>query len=120
DCGANGYGAECCFVHPFCRFWSVLVLCSLSDGFVLCYELYFSPFALWFCELCFPVDERGTVKSVVQYFEEMYGFTIHNMTWPCLQVGNPQSPNYLPMEVCKIVEGQRYSKRLNERQIAAL
>ncbi|URE16405.1 hypothetical protein MUK42_34091 [Musa troglodytarum] len=48
--------------------------------------------------LRFPVDERGTVKSVVQYFEEIYGFTIHNMTWPCLQVGNPQSPNYLPME----------------------
>ncbi|KAI3898475.1 hypothetical protein MKX03_026055 [Papaver bracteatum] len=24
------------------------------------------------------------------------------------------------MEVCKIVEGQRYSKRLNERQITAL
>lgn len=24
------------------------------------------------------------------------------------------------MQVCKIVEGQRYSKRLNERQITAL
>ncbi|CAD5187417.1 unnamed protein product [Musa acuminata subsp. malaccensis] len=42
---------------------------------------------------------------------------------PCLQVGNPQRPNYLPTEVSdkfSIVEGQRYSKRLNERQIAAL
>ncbi|URE16404.1 hypothetical protein MUK42_34091, partial [Musa troglodytarum] len=51
--------------------------------------------SIWFAT---NVDERGTVKSVVQYFEEIYGFTIHNMTWPCLQVGNPQSPNYLPME----------------------
>ncbi|XP_047310197.1 protein argonaute 1-like [Impatiens glandulifera] len=71
-------------------------------------------------ELTFPVDDRGTVKSVVQYFQETYGFIIQHTQWPCLQVGNPQRPNYLPMEVCKIVQGQRYSKRLNERQITAL
>ncbi|XP_008812792.1 protein argonaute 1B-like [Phoenix dactylifera] len=71
-------------------------------------------------ELTFPVDDRGTVKSVVQYFQETYGFTIQHTNLPCLQVGNQQRPNYLPMEVCKIVEGQRYSKRLNERQITAL
>ncbi|KAG1361119.1 hypothetical protein COCNU_09G005820 [Cocos nucifera] len=71
-------------------------------------------------ELTFPVDERGTMKSVVQYFQETYGFTIQHTNLPCLQVGNQQRPNYLPMEVCKIVEGQRYSKRLNERQITAL
>ncbi|KAI9073161.1 hypothetical protein K1719_044867 [Acacia pycnantha] len=71
-------------------------------------------------ELTFPVDERGTVKSVVEYFYETYGFVIQHTQWPCLQVGNTNRPNYLPMEVCKIVEGQRYSKRLNERQITAL
>ncbi|KAL4574638.1 hypothetical protein LXL04_021474 [Taraxacum kok-saghyz] len=71
-------------------------------------------------ELNFPVDERGTMKSVVEYFRETYGFVIQHIQWPCLQVGNTQRPNYLPMEVCKIVEGQRYSKRLNERQITAL
>lgn len=96
-----------------------------------------------FC-ISFPVDDRGTVKSVVEYFYETYGFVIQHTQWPCLQVGNQQRPNYLPMEVsicpyvshccldilvlhatfwkqvCKIVEGQRYSKRLNERQITAL
>ncbi|XP_044477093.1 protein argonaute 1-like isoform X2 [Mangifera indica] len=71
-------------------------------------------------ELTFPVDDSGTLKSVVEYFYETYGFTIKHTQWPCLQVGNQQRPNYLPMEVCKIVEGQRYSKRLNERQITAL
>ncbi|KAE9588291.1 putative post-transcriptional gene silencing PAZ-Argonaute family [Lupinus albus] len=71
-------------------------------------------------ELTFPVDERGTLKSVVEYFFETYGFIIKHTQWPCLQVGNTQRPNYLPMEVCKIVEAQRYSKRLNERQITAL
>ncbi|XP_031104991.1 protein argonaute 1 [Ipomoea triloba] len=71
-------------------------------------------------ELTFPVDEMGTTKSVVEYFRETYGFVIQHTQWPCLQVGNQQRANYLPMEVCKIVEGQRYSKRLNERQITAL
>ncbi|KAJ8559744.1 hypothetical protein K7X08_003802 [Anisodus acutangulus] len=71
-------------------------------------------------ELTFPVDERGTMKAVVEYFRETYGFVIRHTQLPCLQVGNTQRPNYLPMEVCKIVEGQRYSKRLNERQITAL
>jgi eukaryotic translation initiation factor 2C len=60
------------------------------------------------------------MKSVVEYFQETYGFTIQHTSLPCLQVGNQQRPNYLPMEVCKIVEGQWYSKRLNERQITAL
>ncbi|KAL1200730.1 Protein argonaute 1 [Cardamine amara subsp. amara] len=71
-------------------------------------------------ELTFPVDERNTQKSVVEYFHETYGFRIQHTQLPCLQVGNSNRPNYLPMEVCKIVEGQRYSKRLNERQITAL
>ncbi|TVU07530.1 hypothetical protein EJB05_40888 [Eragrostis curvula] len=71
-------------------------------------------------ELNFPVDQGGTMKSVVQYFQETYGFAIQHTYLPCLQVGNQQRPNYLPMEVCKIVEGQRYSKRLNQSQIRAL
>ncbi|KAJ7549424.1 hypothetical protein O6H91_07G053000 [Diphasiastrum complanatum] len=71
-------------------------------------------------ELTFPVDDRGTMKSVMAYFSETYGHTIKWPLLPCLQVGNQERPNYLPMEVCKIVEGQRYSKRLNERQITAL
>uniref|UniRef100_A0ACD6AMC1 Uncharacterized protein n=1 Tax=Avena sativa TaxID=4498 RepID=A0ACD6AMC1_AVESA len=71
-------------------------------------------------ELSFPIDQGGTVKSVVQYFQETYGFAIQHTYLPCLQVGNQKRPNYLPMEVCKIVEGQRYSKRLNQSQIRAL
>uniref|UniRef100_A0ACD5Z0F6 Uncharacterized protein n=1 Tax=Avena sativa TaxID=4498 RepID=A0ACD5Z0F6_AVESA len=69
-------------------------------------------------ELIFPVDDE--MKSVVEYFKEMYGFTIKEPHLPCLLAGNPKKPNYLPMEACKIVEGQRYKKRLNEKQITAL
>ncbi|KAH8958404.1 hypothetical protein BDL97_06G022200 [Sphagnum fallax] len=71
-------------------------------------------------DLQFPVDEKGTLKSVTDYFRETYKFSIRYPKLPCLQVGNQQRPNYLPMEVCKIAEGQRYSKRLNDRQITAL
>ncbi|KAF3774292.1 argonaute 10 protein [Nymphaea thermarum] len=68
----------------------------------------------------FPVDDQSTMKSVVEYFQETYGFTIQHTQLPCLQVGNQKKANYLPMEACKIVEGQRYTKRLNEKQITAL
>ncbi|KAI4311295.1 hypothetical protein MLD38_036200 [Melastoma candidum] len=71
-------------------------------------------------ELVFPVDDDSNMKSVVEYFQEMYGFTIQHTHLPCLQVGNQKKANYLPMEACKIVEGQRYTKRLNEKQITAL
>ncbi|KAI4317903.1 hypothetical protein L6164_025732 [Bauhinia variegata] len=71
-------------------------------------------------ELVFPVDDNSTMKSVVEYFQEMYGFTIQHTHLPCLQVGNQKKANYLPMEACKIVEGQRCTKRLNEKQITAL
>uniref|UniRef100_A0A453NQK8 PAZ domain-containing protein n=1 Tax=Aegilops tauschii subsp. strangulata TaxID=200361 RepID=A0A453NQK8_AEGTS len=69
-------------------------------------------------ELIFPIDDE--MKSVVEYFTEMYGFTIKQPHLPCLLVGNQKKPNYLPMEACKIVEGQRYKKRLNEKQITSL
>uniref|UniRef100_A0A0D9Z0L9 Piwi domain-containing protein n=1 Tax=Oryza glumipatula TaxID=40148 RepID=A0A0D9Z0L9_9ORYZ len=46
----------------------------------------------------FPVDEGGTVKSVVQYFQETYGFAIQHTYLPCLTV---QRLNYLPMEMVK-------------------
>ncbi|XP_066359800.1 protein argonaute 1B-like isoform X3 [Miscanthus floridulus] len=49
-------------------------------------------------ELSCPIDDRGTVKTVVQHFLGTYGFSIQHTTLPCLQVGNQQRPNYLPME----------------------
>lgn len=70
-------------------------------------------------ELMFPIDDQS-MKSVVEYFMEVYGFTIQHTHLPCLQVGNQKKVNYLPMEACKILSGQRYTKRLNEKQITAL
>lgn len=48
----------------------------------------------------FPVDEQMNMKSVIEYFQEVYGYTIQYAHLPCLQVGNQKKVNYLPMEVC--------------------
>ncbi|WJX90207.1 Protein argonaute PNH1 [Trifolium repens] len=71
-------------------------------------------------ELFFPLDEKMNMKSVVDYFQEMYGYTIMHPHLPCIQVGSEKKANYLPMEACKIVEGQRYTKGLNDKQITSL
>lgn len=68
-------------------------------------------------QLIFPVDERGTRMTVVQYFMERYNYRLQYTSWPCLQSGSDSRPVYLPMEACKIVEGQRYSKKLNDKQV---
>ncbi|KAK3149042.1 hypothetical protein QOZ80_3AG0212190 [Eleusine coracana subsp. coracana] len=68
-------------------------------------------------QLIFPVDEEGTRKTVVQYFWDKYDYRLKFGSWPCLQAGSDSRPVYLPMEVCKIVEGQRYSKKLNDKQV---
>ncbi|MFS7984844.1 putative post-transcriptional gene silencing PAZ-Argonaute family [Helianthus anomalus] len=65
--------------------------------------------------------DRDTVtKYVVDYFKDAYGFSIQHVHWSCLQLGGTHRKNYMPMEVCKIVAGQRYSRKLNEQQVTAL
>ncbi|CAL5072794.1 unnamed protein product [Urochloa decumbens] len=62
----------------------------------------------------------GVRKTVRDYFREAYQLEIQYDFLPCLQVGNDQRPIYLPMEVCKIVPGQQYRKKLESQQVAKL
>ncbi|CAN6298259.1 unnamed protein product [Urochloa humidicola] len=62
-------------------------------------------------------DQDGTMVSVVQYFRRQYNYSLKYTHWPCLQAGNASRPTYLPMEVCNIIKGQRYSGKLNENQV---
>ncbi|KAJ6801017.1 protein argonaute MEL1-like [Iris pallida] len=71
-------------------------------------------------ELTFSVDESGKEMRVTRYFQERYQIQCRNVLWPCLQAGSDSKPIYLPMEVCKIVEGQRFSKKLNKDQVTAI
>ncbi|KAF9593889.1 hypothetical protein IFM89_025823 [Coptis chinensis] len=67
--------------------------------------------------LWFTVDECGQRMSVAQYFHDKYDAKLRYGHWPALQAGSDSKPSYFPMEVCKIVEGQRYSKKLNVKQV---
>uniref|UniRef100_A0A0A9GCU2 AGO911 n=1 Tax=Arundo donax TaxID=35708 RepID=A0A0A9GCU2_ARUDO len=71
------------------------------------------------CDLSFE-SSTGVSKTVTEYFREAYQLNLQYGFLPCVQAGSEQRPNYLPMEVCKIVPGQRYQKKLDENQVKAL
>ncbi|KAH9700121.1 protein argonaute 5 [Citrus sinensis] len=65
-------------------------------------------------------DDSATRMSVIQYFRERYNIALQFTSLPALVAGSEARPIYLPMELSRIVAGQRYAKRLNERQVIAL
>ncbi|GFP93542.1 protein argonaute mel1 [Phtheirospermum japonicum] len=71
-------------------------------------------------QIMFSLDESSATISVVQYFRQKYNIALKYPYLPALQAGSSSKSIYLPMEVCKIVDGQRYSKKLNERQVTSL
>lgn len=70
--------------------------------------------------LMFTLDDQRTRIYVAQYFREKYGVVLKFPSLPAIQAGNDAKPIYLPMEVCRIVGGQRYTKKLNERQVTEM
>ncbi|KAI5007927.1 hypothetical protein ZWY2020_008975 [Hordeum vulgare] len=70
-------------------------------------------------QLNFPLDD-GNQMTVVQYFRDRYKYGLRFISWPCLQSGNDSRPIYLPMEVCTIIEGQRFARKLNEKQVTGI
>ncbi|XAR59689.1 hypothetical protein NMG60_11015612 [Bertholletia excelsa] len=66
------------------------------------------------------VDDTGANVLVADYFHQKYNIRLRNASLPALLAGSDARPIYLPMEQCKIVEGQRYAKKLNDRQVTAL
>ncbi|XP_025802711.1 protein argonaute 18-like [Panicum hallii] len=65
-------------------------------------------------------SSSGVRKTVTDYFREAYQMELQYGFLPCLQVGSDQRPIYLPMEVCKIVPGQQYRKKLESQQVSKL
>ncbi|KAG9146474.1 hypothetical protein Leryth_011748 [Lithospermum erythrorhizon] len=76
--------------------------------------------ALPLARLTFPVDESGTMTTVVDYFREKYNVVLRHTSLPSILAGSEAKPAMLPMEICSIVEGQRYTRKLNERQVTEL
>uniref|UniRef100_A0A7I4DTR0 Argonaute family member n=1 Tax=Physcomitrium patens TaxID=3218 RepID=A0A7I4DTR0_PHYPA len=54
--------------------------------------------------------------SVYNYFFDTYSRKLKNLNFPALDLGNSRKPIYMPIELCKIVSGQRYTKPLSSKQ----
>ncbi|GAV71984.1 PAZ domain-containing protein/Piwi domain-containing protein/DUF1785 domain-containing protein [Cephalotus follicularis] len=66
--------------------------------------------------------EGDTVDiTVYDYFTQHLGMELtFSSYFPCLDVGKPKRPNYLPVELCSLVSLQRYTKALSSMQRATL
>lgn len=62
--------------------------------------------------------ENGQMEDVTvqRYFLEKYQRNLVYGHLPCLQVGQPQKQTFLPLDVCRIVPGQRCTKKLTDKQ----
>ncbi|KAI7849000.1 Piwi domain-containing protein [Circinella umbellata] len=60
-------------------------------------------------------DQDGNEMSVSQYFTKRYNMRLNYPFLPCVVV---KKDIFLPMEVCQVVAGQRYLKKLDDKQTA--
>lgn len=67
-------------------------------------------------------DEGQTREiTVYDYFTGVCGIELEFSAYlPCLDVGKPKRPNYLPLELCSLISLQRYTKALSSMQRASL
>ncbi|KAK9676555.1 hypothetical protein RND81_11G084800 [Saponaria officinalis] len=72
-------------------------------------------------------DENGSKEeqleetTVIDYFLKQYGIGLtYSKYMPCLDVGTPSKPIYLPMELCSMVSLQRSNKLLSPAQQTTL
>ncbi|KAG0602900.1 hypothetical protein M758_10G049800 [Ceratodon purpureus] len=61
-------------------------------------------------------NAREVELSVQQYYWDTYNYKLKYPNFPALDVGNKKKPTYMPIELCRIVAGQRYTKSLSSQQ----
>jgi hypothetical protein len=61
-------------------------------------------------------DQEGAETNVLEYFVSKYGIRLEYPRLPCLVVGSPDKKSFLPIEVCRVPNGQHYVRKLNEMQ----
>ncbi|XP_062194678.1 protein argonaute 16 [Phragmites australis] len=64
--------------------------------------------------------EVQTVDITVQEYFKSKQVELTMTYLPCLDVGKPKRPNYLPIELCHMLSLQRYTKALSSQQRATL
>lgn len=67
-------------------------------------------------------NEGQTLEiSVYDYFTRHRNIQLsYSASLPCLDVGRPQRPNFLPLELCSLISLQRYTKALSTMQRSSL
>ncbi|CAI9271843.1 unnamed protein product [Lactuca saligna] len=59
--------------------------------------------------------------TVLQYYADHHGRRLeYSVDCPCLDVGKPKRPVYIPLELCELISLQRYTKALSNLQRASL
>ena len=61
-------------------------------------------------ELTFYNEQEGRDMTVAEYYEMHYHISVEFPEVPCINVGTPTKPVWLPPEVCWIAPGQRRLK----------
>ncbi|PKK76199.1 PAZ domain-containing protein [Rhizophagus irregularis] len=57
-------------------------------------------------------DDNGNQTDVASYFQRKYNMQLQHPFLPCIVI---REETYLPLEVCNVVEGQLFMRKLNER-----
>jgi hypothetical protein len=65
----------------------------------------------------FKKNDDEEEQTVEEYFLEKYGIKLKYPHLPCVVHQNAAGIAFLPLEVCKVVPGQRYFRKLNEAQV---
>ncbi|KAF6146444.1 hypothetical protein GIB67_037744 [Kingdonia uniflora] len=65
-------------------------------------------------------DAESVEISVSDYYEKRGMSLSYSAKLPCINVGKPKRPIYLPLEICELVSLQRYTKSLSTFQRSAL
>ncbi|MCD7465547.1 Protein argonaute 4A [Datura stramonium] len=59
--------------------------------------------------------------TVYEYFTQQHRTPLqYSGDFPCIDVGKPKHPNFIPLELCSLVSLQRYTKALSTLQRASL
>lgn len=64
---------------------------------------------------------NGQQVSVAEYFQTEYNYKLRFPNLPCLVTGRARkNPAYFPLECCTVLPGQRYARKTDEQQTAAM
>lgn len=68
---------------------------------------------------CSELQSSGKI-SVYQYFKRKYNIELKKPDDPCVNLGTKEKPVFVPPELCEVVPGQQYNKKLDGNQTSRM